>query len=72
MITIYSLPTCGNCKQLKKLLEEKNIPFLNIDDRDTVIARGIKSVPTLELEDGTQMSFGDAYRWAQAQEGSNP
>ena len=71
MIIVYSLPTCGNCKQLKKLLEEKNIPFTNIDDRDTVIAKGIKSVPTLELEDGTQMTYGDAYRWAQAQEEIN-
>ena len=68
MITVYSLPTCGNCKMLKKVLEEKNIPFTNIDDRDTVIAKGITGVPTLELEDGTRMTYGDAYRWAQAQE----
>ena len=71
MITVYSLPACGNCKMLKKLLTEKNISFINIDDRDTVIAKGIKSIPTLEFEDGTQMLFGDAWRWAQAQEDSN-
>ena len=53
---------------LKKLLAEKNISFINIEDREILVSKGIRAVPTLELEDGTQKTYGDAYRWAQAQE----
>ena len=71
MITVYSLPACGNCKMLKKLLTEKNISFINIEDREDLMSKGIRAVPTLVLEDGTQMTYGDAYRWEQAQEEIN-
>ena len=71
MITIYSLPNCGNCKMLKKILEDKNISFNKIEDKEIIIENGITTIPTLELEDGTRLAFGDAYRWIQAQGENN-
>jgi hypothetical protein len=49
-------------------LEKKNIPFVEELDISVMDARGIKHIPTLEV-DGERMSdIGTINRWLNAQE----
>ena len=58
-LEIYTSPTCGFCFRAKKLLEQKNLSFIEYDiflepsKRDEMISRtgGKTSVPQLFLND---------------------
>lgn len=64
---VYSLPTCGQCKVLKKKLENKNISFTVVEDIEKMLELGIQGVPVLELEDGTRFTQTEALKWVQEQ-----
>jgi arsenate reductase-like glutaredoxin family protein len=67
MITIYSSPTCGNCRVIKKLLMEKNIQFSICEDIDIFKEKFNDSrVPKLDV-DGIIIEFGEAYKWIRTQ-----
>jgi glutaredoxin len=58
-IILFTQPTCGKCFQIKKLMIEKKIPFVEIDvSIPSGLAewaewgRGIESTPLLVWEDG--------------------
>lgn len=53
MITVYSLPSCGQCKVLKMKLESKGISFEEIQDIEVLEEKGIMAVPVLDI-DGEQ------------------
>ena len=63
MITVYSSATCPNCKMLKLKLDKAGIPYAVNENIEEMEKLGIKSLPRLELEDGTLLSFGDAIRY---------
>ncbi len=65
---VYSLPTCGQCKILKKKLENKNISFTVIEDIEKMLELGIQGVPVLQLDDGTKLTQMSAIKWVDAQE----
>jgi glutaredoxin len=65
---VYSLPTCGQCKVLKKKLENKNISFTVVEDIEKMLELGIQGVPVLQLDDGTKLMQIDAIKWVDAQE----
>ena len=65
---VYSLPTCGQCKVLKKKLENKNISFTVIEDIEKMLELGIQGVPVLQLDDGTKLTQMSAIKWVDAQE----
>lgn len=65
---VYSLPTCGQCKVLKKKLENKNISFTVVEDIEKMLELGIQGVPVLQLNDGTKLMQIDAIKWVDAQE----
>lgn len=65
---VYSLPTCGQCKVLKKKLENKNISFTVVEDIEKMLELGIQGVPVLQLDDGTKLTQIDAIKWVDAQE----
>ena len=65
---VYSLPTCGQCRVLKKKLESKNISFTVVEDIEKMKELGIQGVPVLQLDDGTKLIQMDAMRWVAAQE----
>lgn len=67
MIKLYSIG-CPQCGILEAKLEAKNIKTEKISDQDTIIALGMRSVPILELEDGTRLVFKDAVDWVNALE----
>ena len=62
-ITVYTRPWCGSAMRVKRWLEERSIPFTEIDiSKDTDAARrvealngGYQSVPTI-LFDGTHVA----------------
>jgi mycoredoxin len=57
-ITIYSRPWCGGVMRVKRWLENRSIPYIEIDiSKDAVAARyveelngGYQSVPTILLD----------------------
>ena len=65
---VYSLPTCGQCKVLKKKLENKNIGFTVVEDIEKMLELGIQGVPVLQLDDGTKLTQMSAIKWVDAQE----
>lgn len=65
---VYSLPTCGQCKVLKKKLENKNISFTVVEDIEKMVELGIQGVPVLQLDDGTKLTQVSAIKWVDAQE----
>ena len=62
MITLYST-NCPKCKVLEMKLNKKNIEYNTCTDIDEMTAQGIKSAPTLKLEDNTILNFADAIKW---------
>lgn len=65
---VYSLPTCGQCKVLKKKLENKNISFTVVEGIEKMVELGIQGVPVLQLDDGTKLTQISAIKWVDAQE----
>lgn len=53
---------CPNCKMLEKLLDSKNIKYSTITDVNTMLDKGFKSVPQLEVDD-VLMNYNSAKAW---------
>ena len=57
-IKIYTTSTCGDCRAAKRFLNEKNIPYeeINIEDVDGAVEivmqmnQGRRSVPTIDID----------------------
>lgn len=60
-IVLYSTG-CPMCKVLKTKLNLANISYEEINDQETMIAKGFRSAPILEV-DGKAMNFKDAIEW---------
>ena len=66
-IVLYTIG-CKNCDILEKKLEAKNIKFLRVSDRETLIAKGFgdSAFPILEV-DGVVMNYRTAISWVNNQ-----
>lgn len=53
---------CPQCNVLKEKLKAANIDYIEVTDKDTIIAKGITKVPVLEV-DGIQMALSAANEW---------
>lgn len=58
-MTLYTTDTCSRCKVLKLKLAAKNIDYVEISDIDVITAKGIKSVPVLEVN-GEMLNLSQA------------
>ena len=58
-MTLYTTDTCPRCKVLKLKLAAKNIEYVEISDINVITAKGIKSVPVLEV-DGEMLNLSQA------------
>lgn len=58
-IKVYSLPTCGMCKALKRELENRHIEFEDCQDLEYMQSIGISHAPVLEVN-GARYNFKDA------------
>jgi hypothetical protein len=65
MIILYST-NCPRCRILEKKLQDKGIEFELFNDIDTMIAKGFKEAPKLEV-DGVVMDFKEANEWIKGQ-----
>ena len=66
MITIYTTETCPKCKILKKKLQSKEIPYVEIQDIDELIKLNIDEVPVAKVDDNI-MNFNEAVTWVNNQ-----
>lgn len=62
MVVVYSTPTCPKCKVIKSKLKSKNIEYVENQDVDIMLSKGITSVPYVEV-DGVLMDFNSANNW---------
>lgn len=60
-IILYS-NNCPRCKILKKKLDDNKINYEIIDDVDTMIDKGLSTVPVLEIN-GRMLNFKEAVEW---------
>lgn len=65
MITLYSTG-CDKCNILKEKMDAKHIAYIEVNDKQEIMNKGLLSVPWLEV-DGTMMGFGEANNWINAQ-----
>ena len=62
-IVLYTID-CPNCLILEKKLKAKNVEFLRVSDRETLVAKGFSNSPFPILEvDGVKMSYKTAIQW---------
>lgn len=61
MITLYSTG-CPKCKVLTMKLNKKGVQYTINTDIDTMLTKGIKSAPMLEV-DGQMYDFMQANTW---------
>lgn len=62
-VVLYTID-CPNCLVLEKKLKAKNIEFLRVSDRETLVAKGYgkSAFPILEV-DGVTMNYTTANQW---------
>lgn len=60
-VILYS-NDCPKCKILKAKLQTANVKYLEINDIELMIQKGMVFVPMLEV-DGNTMSFVEANKW---------
>ena len=65
MITLFST-NCPKCKVLTMKLDKKGINYTKVEHVDTMLAKGIKTAPYLEV-DNELMDFTQAVAWVNAQ-----
>lgn len=53
---------CPNCMRLKKKLDEKNIKYEDVTDKQVMLSLGFEEAPKLSV-DGVVMSFKEAIKW---------
>lgn len=57
---LYSSSTCPRCKVLKLKLTKAELDYTIEDSMEKMQALGIKSLPYLQLDDGTLLDFNGA------------
>ena len=62
MITFYST-NCPKCKVLSTKLNQAGVKYNINTDINTMLSKGIKSAPALEMENGRIMDFSQALAW---------
>ena len=67
-VILYKSATCPQCRVAKLKLEKKGIPFTEVLDMDVIQARGVKGIPTLEVDGELIYPIGEINKWITAQE----
>ena len=67
-ITLYKSATCPQCKVVKMKLEKKGIPFTEETDISVMESRGVRGIPTLEVDGELITNLRDINNWVNAQE----
>jgi glutaredoxin len=67
-IILYKSATCPQCKVAKMKLEKKGIPFTEVMDMETITARGVEGIPTLEVDGELIYPMSAVNKWINEQE----
>ena len=62
-MVIYTTKNCPQCVFLKHKMRAKGVEFEVCMDEAKIQEKGIKNVPTVELDDGTLLAFSKAMRY---------
>lgn len=62
-MTVYSKSTCPNCRMLKMKLDKAGIEYIVNENEEEMKDLGIKSLPYLQLDDGTLLNLGEAVKY---------
>lgn len=54
---------CSKCKILESKLNDKGIKYDVCEDKEIMKSKGFRSVPVLELDDGTILTYGKAVKY---------
>lgn len=65
MVTLYTTG-CSRCTVLEKKLDSKQIHYKKEENTNTMLEKGIKSVPVLEVQ-GQRLNFLEAVQWVNNQ-----
>ena len=69
-MTVYSSSTCPKCKVLKAKLDKAGIEYQVNENIEDAKALGIKTLPYVQLQDGTLLDFGAAIAFIRDMEAS--
>ena len=67
-VILYKSATCPQCKVAKMKLEKKGIPFTEVMDMETITARGVEGIPTLEVDGELIYPMSAVNKWINEQE----
>lgn len=62
-VILYSSPTCPKCKVVEAKFKKKNIEVIKEIDEDVIMGKGLKSIPWVQLQDGSMLDFKAANDW---------
>ena len=62
-VTLYSSPTCPKCKVIEAKFKKKNIEVSKEIDEEVIMGKGLKSIPWVQLQDGSMLDFKAANDW---------
>ena len=71
-VILYKSTTCPQCKVAKMMLEKAGIPFTEEMDIAVMESRGVKSIPTLEVDGERINKITDINKWIKAYTQENP
>ena len=72
MFTIYGTPKCVNCTSIKNLFDNRSISYdyrevgkdITKDQLQEQLGRFVRSVPVIINEDGVELTFEEAKKFA--------
>lgn len=68
---VYSNSSCPKCKVLKMKMDKANLAYDVNENVEEMQELGIKSLPYLQLDDGTLLDFGEAIKYIKTLEEQN-
>ena len=68
---VYSNSSCPKCKVLKMKMDKANLAYDVNENVEEMQELGIKSLPYLQLDDGTLLNFGEAVKHIKTLEEQN-
>lgn len=69
-VILYKSQTCPQCKVAKMKLEQAGIPFEEVLDMEIMQERGIKGIPTLEVDGVRITKITEINKWIKKQAGT--
>lgn len=70
-MVVYSNSSCPKCKVLKMKMDKANLAYDVNENVEEMQELGIKSLPYLQLDDGTLLNFGEAVKHIKTLEEQN-